>query len=101
MTKGVASPRMIVFLRTHATTRAVIQEPMVIQKRTVAAEPLKKAPPRRRKTGTFAPQGMNGAVRRVASFSLGLLRVRAPMTPGTAQPPGMPPATMKGMTEHP
>jgi hypothetical protein len=44
---------------------------------------------------------MNGAVSRVASFSRGLRRVRAAMTPGTAQPPAMPPETMNGITEQP
>lgn len=43
------------------------------------------------KRPTLAPQPMKEAVRIVAIFSLGLRRVRAAMTPGTAQPPGMPP----------
>jgi len=44
---------------------------------------------------------MNGAVMSVAIFSFLPRSVRVAMTPGTAQPPAMPPETMKGMTELP
>lgn len=62
---------------------------------------VKKTPTSRAKTGSLAPQFMKGAVRSVASLSLGDLIVLAAMTPGTAQPPAMPPEMMKGMTELP
>ena len=52
-------------------------------------------------TGSLAPQFMNGTVSRVASRSLGERRVRVAITPGTAQPPAMPPETMNGITEEP
>ncbi len=67
----------------------------------MASAPGKNTPVSSRKTGSLAPQVMNGAVSRVASFSRGLRRVRAAMTPGTAQPPAMPPETMNGITEQP
>ena len=61
---------------------------------TVAALSGKKAPASSKNTGSLAPQAMYGRVSRVASFSLGLRRVRVAMAPGMAQPPAMPPAMM-------
>jgi len=62
---------------------------------------LKKAPISRASTGILAPQFMNGTVSRVAIRSFGERRVRVAMTPGTAQPPAIPPETMNGITEEP
>lgn len=61
----------------------------------------KKAPISRASTGSLAPQFMKGTVSKVAIRSLGERRVRVAMTPGTAQPPAIPPETMKGITEEP
>ncbi len=44
---------------------------------------------------------MNGTVSRVARRSLGDFRVRVAMTPGTAQPPAIPPETINAMTDAP
>ena len=101
MTKGVGSPLITVERSRRETSRAAIQAPTVTRNMTLAAEFGKKAAASIRNTGTLAPQVMKGVVTRVASFSLGLRRVRVAMTPGTAQPPAMPPATMKGSTELP
>jgi len=58
---------------------------------TVASFWVKKAAIKRANTGSLAPQFMKGAVKSVASRSRGERRVRVAMTPGTAQPPAMPP----------
>ena len=101
MTKGVASPRITVERRSHATSRAPTQEIRVMRSMTWAWLCAKKAPTSRANTGSLAPQFMKGTVSRVASRSLGDLRVLAAMTPGTAQPPAIPPDTMNAMTELP
>jgi hypothetical protein len=44
---------------------------------------------------------MKGTVSRVAKRSRRDLRVRVAITPGTAQPPAMPPDTIKAITELP
>ena len=54
-----------------------------------------------RNTGIFAPQVMRGRVIMVAMRSFSLRMVRVAITPGMAQPPAMPPAMMKGITEEP
>ena len=47
---------------------------------------VKKAPAKRAITGSFAPQGINGANIAVARLSRSLGIVRQAITPGTAQP---------------
>ena len=66
-----------------------------------ALSPGKKAETNRANTGSFAPQGINGAVKMVSKRSRHPLIVREDITPGTAQPPAIPPETMKGRTELP
>ena len=61
----------------------------------------KKAAIRRAKTGSLAPQFIKGTVKRVAIRSFGDLSVLAAITPGTAQPPAIPPDTMNAITELP
>ncbi len=100
MIKGVDSPFTRVDRSSFATNRAAIHPPAT-QKNITDAEFSKKAAAIRRMTGTLAPQLMNGAVNTVASFSLGLLSVRAAITPGTAHPPAIPPDTINGITEEP
>ena len=98
MTKGVLAPLTTVLRRSLATKRAATQAVSVTRDMTPASEPGKKAAASIKNTGTLAPQVMNGVTSRVASFSLGLRSARVAMTPGTAQPPAMPPATMNGST---
>ena len=92
MTKGVASPLMMVERSRRATSRAKTQPDSMTSIITVGAWSPKKAAASSRNTGSLAPQLMYGRVSRVASFSLGLRRVRVAMAPGMAQPPAIPPA---------
>ncbi len=101
MTKGVGSPLIRVERRNQDTSSAIIQANRVIRNMIWASFSLKKAAINSRKTGSLAPHGMNGAVIRVASFSFGLRKVRVAMTPGTAQPPMIPPEMIKGIAEQP
>ncbi len=101
MTNGVGSPLIMVERSSLDTSSAIAQANSVMPNIICASFSLKKAAIKSRKTGSLAPQGMKGAVIRVASFSFGLRSVLVAITPGTAQPPMMPPETMKGMAEQP
>ena len=101
MTNGVDGPRIIVERNSRAVSRATTQPVSVRPNMTAASWPGKKTPEKRMKTGSLAPQAIKGTVNSVAIFSRGLRRVRAASTPGTAQPPAMPPPTMNGITEQP
>ena len=94
-------PRKIVERMTFASSSAAIHEKSVKRNIIWACLAGKNAAMSMAKTGSFAPQFMKGAVSRVARRSLGLLSVRVARTPGTAQPPAIPPEMMKAMTELP
>ena len=53
------------------------------------------------KTGSLAPQFIKGKTNIVAILSLEPLKVLVAITPGTAQPPAIPPLTIKAITELP
>ncbi len=94
MTNGVEAPLTTVILRNLAASSAPAQEISVRINIIPARLWGKKAAISSANTGSLAPQFMNGAVSRVAMRSLGDRRVRVAITPGTAQPPAMPPETI-------
>ena len=101
MTNGVDSPFIKVDRNSFATISAINHAVSVMENMIMGRWSAKKAPINSRNTGIFAPQGIKGAVRIVASFSRGLRNVRAAITPGTAHPPAIPPEIIKGITELP
>ena len=74
------------------------QEIRVRAKSIWASRAAKKAPINRAYTGSLAPQFIMGTVSMVARRALGSRKVRAAITPGTAQPPLMPPLTIMAIT---
>ncbi len=101
MTKGVLSPRTTVERKIRDTTSTKPQAARTTKNMARVGESGKKAATSMRYAVVLAPQTMKGAVRMVARRSRGLRSVRAHRTPGTAQPPGMPPDMTSGMTDMP
>ena len=101
MTKGVGSPLSTVMRKIFDTIRATSQANKVNRNIYLALCSVKKVPISRARTGTLAPQFIKGTVKSVAIRSLGERSVLVAITPGTAQPPAIPPETINGITEEP
>lgn len=101
MTNGVDGPRIIVERSSRAVSQGhhpAGERQAEHDRRLMAGEEDAGKKDENRK---FGPTGHKGHGQQRRYLFAGLRRVRAASTPGTAQPPAMPPPTMNGITEQP